>query len=132
LIGGGNGLPILQGSLDKGIDSVTAWPAQTSLSHSEANEASRLVKSAPGKLLYVVGYNSKVSAQWIQIHNAASAPANGSVPVLTQTVPASSNFAIPLPDTGLDLDVGIVVANSTTATTLTAGSTDIFVTAIFI
>lgn len=44
--------------------------------HSTAAAASLVVSAAPGKLLHVSGYNAKASAQFIQIHDAASLPSD--------------------------------------------------------
>lgn len=52
------------------------------------------------------------------------------VPVLTYTVPASSNFLIPLHPVGLAFSTGIAVCNSSTSATKTAGSADCFFTAL--
>lgn len=53
------------------------------------------------------------------------------VPVLVVTVAASSNFTITLPDSGLYLGTGISVCNSSTGPTKTAGSADVFFTAVY-
>jgi hypothetical protein len=50
---------------------------------STAYEASRVVKAAPGTLLQLSGYNSKASAQFIQVHNSATVPANLTAEVST-------------------------------------------------
>ncbi len=47
----------------------------TTSSSNGAYEASRVLKSAPGSLLSLVGYNSG-PAQFIQLHDATSVPAN--------------------------------------------------------
>lgn len=46
------------------------------VSSSIAYEASRVIKTGPGKLFSLDGYNSKGSAQFIQLHDAASLPAD--------------------------------------------------------
>jgi hypothetical protein len=52
------------------------------------------------------------------------------VPLATYTVPASSNFEIPLHSSGLEFFNGIVVCNSSTSATKTAGGADCFFTAL--
>lgn len=87
-------------------------------------ETSRVAKATPGVFYGLSGYNSKGSAQFIQLHNAASLPADTAVPVLMFTVPATSNFAIDFGPRGRSFSVGIVVCNSSTGPTKTIGSAD--------
>lgn len=51
--------------------------------HSSAYEASRVLKAARGALLHLIGYNSKGSAQFIQLHDAAAVPADLTAQVST-------------------------------------------------
>jgi hypothetical protein len=97
-----------------------------------AYATSLVVKATAGKLFKISGYNSKASAQFIQLHDAASLPANTAVPKLIISVPASSNFEIDFGQYGRSFATGIVVANSSTGPTLTIGSADIFVDAQYI
>jgi hypothetical protein len=91
---------------------------------SVANAASLVVKATPGTCLGVTGYNAKTSAQFIQLHNATSLPADTAVPVLAITVPASSNFSIDFGTYGRRFSTGIVICNSSTQQTKTIGTTD--------
>lgn len=95
--------------------------------HSTAYEASHVLKSSAGLLFMVTGYNSKTTAQWIQLHDATSLPSNTAVPVMTFTVSPQSNFSIDYGTIGgRNFTTGIVVANSTTGPTLTTGASDCF------
>lgn len=98
-------------------------------SDSAAYVASQVVKATPGILYQVHGYNSAVAAQFIQLHDAASVPADTAVPELIITVPASSNFAIDLGVYGKRFAVGIVVCNSSTGPTKTVGAADCYFSA---
>lgn len=97
---------------------------------STAYEASRILKSGPGTLLSLTGYNSKGSAQFIQLHNSATVPADTAVPIAVLTVATVGNFAFTLPPGGIPFSTGIVVCNSSTGPTKTIGSADTFFTAV--
>lgn len=93
-----------------------------------AYAASLVVKDAPGVLYGLTGYNSKASAQFIQIHDATALPSDTAVPKITFTVAASSNFSLDF-GRGRKFATGITVCNSSTGPTLTVGSADIWVDA---
>lgn len=97
---------------------------------STALEASHILKASAGTLISIIGYSAKASAQFIQIHDSATLPADAAVPVVTFTVPATGNFSLDVPITGMPFTTGIVVCNSSTSSTKTIGSADIFVTAV--
>ena len=106
---------------------VTATPSGTRV-NSAAYEASRVLKATPGTF----GYNSKATAQFIQLFDSATVPADTAVPVATFTVPGVSNFSLDVPITGMPFATGIAVANSSTGPTKTAGSADVYFTAVVI
>ena len=89
-----------------------------------AYATSLVVKATPGTLYGLSGYNSKASAQFVQVHDAAALPADTAVPVFVMTVPAQSNFSVEWGIYGKAFTTGIVVSNSSTGPTKTIGSAD--------
>lgn len=105
-------------------------PVKTRNVSSAAYEASHILKATPATLFWVSGYNSKGTAQFIQLFDSATLPADTAVPLLTITVAASSNFTILIPSTGMFFGSGIVISNSSTGPTKTIGSNDCYYTAV--
>lgn len=122
---------VQQADLEAGKDAVSTQPTAKNIAKTVAYAANLVVKNSPGMLLSLKGYNSKGSAQFIQVHNAAALPADTAVPIFIATVAASSNFDFPFPD-GLPCDTGIVISNSSTGATKTIGSADVFITALYL
>lgn len=93
--------------------------------------ASKIVKASSGRLFGLTGYNSKSSAQFIQLHDSATLPADTAIPVFLISVPASSSFSIDFGMRGRSFANGIVVCNSSTGPTKTIGSADVYIDAQF-
>lgn len=125
--------------MPRGVDSpLTGWGLPTEFqaslplnNHSNGLEASRLIKSGPGELYGFTVYSNKASAQFIHVFDAASVPADGAVPTVIFTVAATSFLPVAWLPSRTFL-YGIVLANSTTAATKTAGSADCFFDAQFV
>lgn len=116
--------------LDRINDEVMVYPTSAAvLVNSVAYADDLVVKATPGILISVFGYNSGPS-QFIQLHDATSLPADTAVPKAVFSVPATSNFSLDIPITGMPFATGIVVANSTTGPTLTSGADDCYFTAV--
>lgn len=97
--------------------------------NSAAYESSHVLKNSPGTLLFLKGYNSG-PAQFIQLYDSATVPADTAAPVLTMAVSGSSNFVIEIPSGGIPFLTGIAVSNSTTGPTKTSGTTNTFYTSV--
>lgn len=91
---------------------------------STAYEASHIVSAVPGVCYGLSGYNSKASAQFIQLLDAATLVADTAVPVVILTVAASSNFSIDFSPVGRRFATGILICNSSTGPAKTIGSAD--------
>lgn len=83
------------------------------------------VKATPGNVKAVHCRNINAAAHYVQLHNTATVPAGGAVPLYTFLVPATS--AITIGDTffgehGAHFTTGIAFAFSTTEATYTAAT----------
>ena len=93
---------------------------------STALETSHVISAGPAQLNRLDVFNSKGSAQFILVMNAATLPSDGAVALLYPPIPIAANqlltLTFPKP---LQASTGIVVSNSSTGTfTKTIGSAD--------
>jgi hypothetical protein len=110
--------------------SITANTATMSIASSSTYEASKVVKAGAGTLFNLSGYNSG-PAQWLQLYNSTTLPANGVAPILLLAVPAQSTFSFDWTK-GIPCSTGIVIGNSSTGPTKTIGSADCYFTASYV
>ena len=85
---------------------------------------SLVVKSGAGRLFGFSGDSNKASAQFIQVFDAASLPADTAVPVIVIRVAATTTFSAYFGSIGRWFTRGIVICNSSTEATKTIGSAD--------
>lgn len=127
LSAGSNAIGKLAANAGVIIGAVEIAPATTnapSNATTTAYAASLIIKASAGTVYSITGYNSKTSAQFIQLHDSATLPADAAVPKVIFYVPAQSNFAFDLTPYGRSFAAGIVVCNSSTGPTKTIGSAD--------
>ena len=93
-------------------------------SSSVAYETSRIAKAVGGNLYGFSGYNSKATAQFIQLHDSATLPADAAVPVAIFSIPGLTNFSFDFGSYGKKFLNGITLCNSSTGPTKTIGSAD--------
>lgn len=85
------------------------------------------VTSGPARLFGFQVFSNKASAQFIQLFDIpGGSPAAGAVPVCVFTVAATSNLPVAWSWPGRWFTRGIVLANSSTLATQTAGSADCY------
>lgn len=101
---------------------VTVEPAAASNATSGALEKSRVIKASAGTLYRLSGYNSNVAAQYVQVFDAASLPANGSTPLIVFQVGGGESFDRDFGLRGRAFANGIVVCSSSTLATKTLGA----------
>ena len=134
----GLGAPSRTWNLVATSDLVTAVGGGTSSSTnalstvvSTALEASHVVKAGSGRLYKLTVNNTKASAQFIQVFNSTTVPADTAVPILSYVVAANANLDINF-EAGRFFSTGISVSNSSTSATKTIGSADCWIMAEYL
>jgi hypothetical protein len=102
---------------------VTGQPLPC-VSSAGALEASRVLAPQKAILFGLNVTNTKASAQYVLLHDAAALPAEGATPVMALTMPASASSFISFGMRGILFLNGIVVCNSSTAHIKTIGAAD--------
>lgn len=85
--------------------------------------ANGLSVKAEGGVVYGIA-GSAVTAQFLQIHDSATAPAGGAIPHFSIPIAAGAPFSVDFGAYGMLCPRGIQVAISSTQHTYTAGATD--------
>jgi hypothetical protein len=102
---------------------VTGQPLPM-VSSAGALEASRVLAPQKAVLFGLNITNTKASAQYVLLHDAAALPADNATPVLAITLAASSSQFVSFGMRGILFLNGIVVCNSSTAHIKTIGAAD--------
>jgi len=93
--------------------------------------ASGIPKATPGVLHSISVTNTSASAQYFQLFDSATLPANGTIPLFSVLLQAGGFGFFDWPVYGKAFAAGIVWCNSSTHVTKTIGSADCFVTATY-
>lgn len=120
-------LSLLGGTLDVSGD-ITTTPAEVTVGATTALATNLVVKASAGTLRGFAGYST--TAQFIQVHDASSLPADATVPELVFPIEADKPFSFSIPE-GHACSTGIVICNSSTGPTKTIGSADTWITAYY-
>lgn len=96
--------------------------------HSAGALASMVVSALPGKLHHLAVVNASANARFVQIHDAASLPADTAVPLFSWPIAANGTFELPF---GIPVTTGAVVAISSTLATLTISADTATMLALF-
>lgn len=93
--------------------------------------AASLIAKASGGTLYRAVITNTGAAQYVQVHNTTTVPADTAVPAMVVYVPASSTFVLDVGAAGLAFATGITLCNSSTAATKTIGAADLWLDVLY-
>jgi hypothetical protein len=105
-------------------------PLQSSYYQTTAVAASGVATTVDSHFLGIHGYNNNASAQFIQLYDSATVPADTTIPKIVFNAPGNSNFFFDVNTRGIRFQNGISWSNSSTLATKTIGAADIFVAGV--
>ena len=94
--------------------------------HSPALQNSLVVFTGPCYVLSVQVANTNAAAQFVQMFDSTTVPADGATPTKLFTVSASSDKFATWSLPGVFFGTGVAICNSSTAATKTVGAADCF------
>lgn len=103
------------------------WGYPEGLPRSAANPAlaaSWIPMEGAGRFIGVLVSSTKAGAQFFQLFDSGTLPANGTVPIASVDIASTSSKGLFYGEMGRWMDRGIVLANSSTMGSLTIGSAD--------
>lgn len=104
---------------------LASWPEELPRNSTNPALASSLVAmEGQGRLIGFTVSNTKASAQFILLFDSNALPADGAVPRMSFSVPASDAKAVYFGSSGRWFHQGIILCNSSTQGTKTIGSAD--------
>jgi len=92
--------------------------------HSVFAAASAIVKATPGVLHTIQITNNAAFAQYVQLHDSATLPANGATPIVSVYLQPGGTYFGDWPVFGKSFAAGIVWCNSSSQATKTIGAAD--------
>lgn len=98
------------------IPKVSGTPFPERSVYNDAGAVSMVIGTGPAVMVQLIVTNLTATAGFVQLFDAASLPADTTVPLVSLPIPASGAIGLDTPVGGLN---GLVVAISTTADTLT-------------
>lgn len=109
-----------------------SFKGQCTVYRTTALAASGVIHVGSGYILGIVGVNTAIGSQFIQLHfDSATVPANGEVPDWCIRVDGSSNFLLDLGELGDQFATGLTWSNSSTLATKTIGAADVWLQALY-
>lgn len=93
--------------------------------HSNAYATAIVVTKGPALLYGFTVYSSAAAAQFVQVFDASSVPADGAIPAVVFSVPTASDKSVQWLPARTFL-TGIVICNSSTGPTKTIGAADCY------
>jgi hypothetical protein len=86
--------------------------------------SSIIAYTGPCRLFGFTITNTKASAQFVQLFDAAAVPADNAVPLFSKSVPATDAVGVYWGSVGRWMTQGVVLCNSSTSALKTIGSAD--------
>lgn len=94
--------------------------------HSPALQNSLVIYTGPCYVTVIAASSTNAAAQYIQVFDQTTLPSNGAIPEMLLQAAATSDKFVSYSLPGRFFRTGVVIANSTTAATLTIGAADCF------